>query len=257
MNKVNFKTGDGVRLVGVWELPKKPTQKAIVLAHGISVDKDEDGIFTELAKLLKESGFAVFRFDFRGHGESEGNSVDMTITGELKDLDSAINLVKKDYQKIGLLGASFGGSIAALYSAVNKDLFKCLCLWNPTLHYGHTFLNPYLPWLKDKKDQMQKDLAEKSWTEIGSKKFKLGKQLFEEMKKLYPQEALKAITIPTLIVHGDKDTHVPYIDSKEYVSFLENGQLITIREAEHGFHDNKKHRERVLKETLRFFMENL
>lgn len=257
MNKIYFKTSDNVQLVGVWELPKNPTQKAVVLAHGITVDKDEGGIFTELAKLLTENGCAVFRFDFRGHGESQGDSTDVTITGELKDLAAAIELVNKDYKELGLLGASFGGSIVALYSAANKDMFKCLCLWNPVLDYNHTFLNPSLPWLRDKKEQMRKDLEERGWTELGSRKFKVGKLLFKEMERFYPHQSLREINISTLIIHGDKDTHVSYEDSKKYASYLRQGKLITVRGAEHGFQDNKEHRERVLEETLRFFRENL
>lgn len=257
MDKVYFKTSDGIELVGAWELPKNPTQKAIILVHGITVDKNEDGIFSELAKLLKENGYAVFRFDFRGHGESQGNSIDMIITGELKDLQAAIELVNKDYKELGLLGASFGGSIGSLYISKNKDKFKCLCLWNPILNYDHTFLTPTLPWLKDKKEQMKKDLEEKGWTEIGSRKFKLGKRLFEEMKRFYPYQSLREIDMPILIIHGDRDTHVSYEDSKKYVDYLKQGKLITIEGAEHGFQDNKEHRERVLEETLKFFRENL
>ena len=66
-----FKSGDLI-LCGILTRPTKNTDKCIVLCHGITVDKDEGGIFTELARKLAEAGFTVFRFDFRGHEESEG-----------------------------------------------------------------------------------------------------------------------------------------------------------------------------------------
>lgn len=182
MKKITYKSKDGTELSGVWHIPNQSTDKAIILAHGITVDKDEDGIFTDLSEYLKDNGFAIFRFDFRGHGESKGNSVDMTIQGELMDLEAALSVVKRQgYKSIGLLGASFGGGIATLFVPEHQDKIKCLCLWNPVLNYDHCFINPTLPWLRRRKDQMKKDLLEKGWTTLGSRKFKIGKSLFEEM----------------------------------------------------------------------------
>ena len=67
MKKVQIETADGMKLAGVWHIPSKPTKKAIILAHGITVDKDEDGVFVNLANKLCGMGYAVLRFDFRGH----------------------------------------------------------------------------------------------------------------------------------------------------------------------------------------------
>src|SRR6266498_4136241 len=125
MEKVTFQTKDGLQLVGIWHLPKKPIKKAIILAHGITVDKDEYGTFVTLTEQLCTHGFAVFRFDFRGHGESKGESINMTVTGELKDLAAAVEeVLLKGYQEIGLLGMSFGGGIATLYSSEQKKFIK-------------------------------------------------------------------------------------------------------------------------------------
>jgi predicted alpha/beta-fold hydrolase len=96
--KFYFKNKDGLKLCGILTKPTKETKSCVVLCHGITVDKEEGGIFTKLAKKLANVGFAVFRFDFRGHGESERRSVDMTITGEERDLEN-----------FGILGASFAG----------------------------------------------------------------------------------------------------------------------------------------------------
>jgi len=256
-NKAIFQSNNGIRLVGIWHLPKKQTTKAIVLAHGITVDKDEKGIFIKLAEKLVQMGFAVFRFDFRGHGESGGKSVDMTITGELYDLEMAIEEVKKEgYTEIGLVGASFGGGISTLYFLKHQDDIDSFCLWNPVLNYDHTFLHPTLPWLTEKKDQMMKEIRENGWTTIGSRKFVVGKALFDDMATYMPFEVLKNISVPTLIVHGTKDTKVSYKDSKEYVHSLKNGQLIILDGAEHGFHKEWEAK-RAIEETVRFFQKDL
>ena len=189
--KIIFLSKDRLRLVGIWHIPDISTKNAVILVHGITTDKDEEGIFADLADKLCKEGFAVFRFDFRGHGESGGMSVDMTISGELKDLDAAVGVVEtRGFKRIGLLGASFGGGIAVLFAAMNQRKLKILCLWNPCLNYDHCFLNPTLPWIREKKAHMKKDLLEKGRTELGSSKFKLGKPLFEEMDWLKVQPTL-------------------------------------------------------------------
>jgi pimeloyl-ACP methyl ester carboxylesterase len=238
-------------------MPIKKTIKVIILAHGITVDKDEDGVFIKLANTLQQNGYAVFRFDFRGHGESSGRSTDMTISGEAMDLEAVINEIKnKGYKKIGLLGASFAGGPCAIFASKNLANIKCFCLWNPVLNYEHTFFKPFLPWLRKRTAQMNKDIGGKGWTTLGSRNFVVGKALFDEMKNLKPYQNLKKITIPTLIIHGDKDSKVPYEDSKEYVKYLSKGRFVTIAGAGHGFHEDSE-TPLAIKETVSFFKINL
>jgi predicted alpha/beta-hydrolase family hydrolase len=63
--KFYFKNKDDLKLCGILTKSTKETKSCIVLCHDITVDKEEGGIFTELAKKLANVGFAVFRFDFR------------------------------------------------------------------------------------------------------------------------------------------------------------------------------------------------
>lgn len=258
MKKVFFTTSDGLKLCGIWDLPSNKTNKTIILAHGITVDKDEDGVFINLANLLRDNGYAVFRFDFRGHGESEGKSINMTIAGEMLDLEAAFNhVVEQGYEKIGLVGASFGGGVSTIFVLNNQDKLECLCLWNPCLNYDHCFINPTLPWIRARKKHMKKDLQEKGWTTLGSRKFVLGKRLFDEMANLLPYKELKNIKIPLVIIHGDKDTYVPYKDSNEAVWGMDNGSLITIKDGEHGFHEPEEALHEANNETLKFFKKYL
>src|SRR3989338_8271702 len=140
--KIFLKTSDNLKICGIWSWPKVGNNKAIILAHGITVDKDEDGLFPPLSEKLADLGYSVFRFDFRGHGKSDGKSVNMTISRELLDLKAVLREVKKKgFKKIGLLGASFGGGIETIFTAKNQEKFSFLCLWNPVLNYNHVFIN--------------------------------------------------------------------------------------------------------------------
>ena len=251
--KIFFKTSDGLRLCGILSVPKQKTQKCIILCHGITVDKEEDGIFTELARKLSNAGFTVFRFDFRGHGESEGKSVDMTTTKEAEDIEFAVKfLQEKGYKNFGILGASFGGGAVSLFIGENPNAAKALVLWNANIDYAD-ILKPTTRWHIKYWGKPAFDRAEKfGFTEIGSGKFKVGKNLMNELKTLEPWKGLMNISVPILFIHGDKDSYIPYSDSVKYSKLFKNANLVTIEGGEHGFHAEKAD-----KATVEFFLKNL
>ncbi|HET9947223.1 MAG TPA: alpha/beta fold hydrolase [Patescibacteria group bacterium] len=250
-------TKDNVVLSSLLCEPTIATKKIIILCHGITVDKEEGGVFTKLSQELVSSGFATIRFDFRGHGESGGNSEEMTISGELVDLEAVYQAVKKEgFEKIGIIAQSFGGGIATLFTP--SHTIEALCLWSPVLNYEHCFLHPTLPWLSQRKDEIRQDFKEKGWSTLGSRKMKIGKELYGEMENYFPFKQLHKITVPTVIVHGSADTYVPYEDSQKYIlEMKEKGKLVTIEGGEHGFHDNPVHEEEAERITVAFFRKNL
>lgn len=257
--KVYFKTSDNLKLCGILSKPRDPTNRCIILCHGIGdVDKEEDGIFTALARELADADFAVFRFDFRGQGESEGKQMDMTITGEVRDLEAAVKfLQEKNYVNFGILGASFAGGAVSLFTGENSNLVNALVLWNALIDYSSK-INPVTEWGKKYWGKLAFDRAEKfGFTEIGSSKYKAGRNLLNEIKILKPWSKLTKIAIPKLFIHGDKDSYIPYSDSVKYAKLLENAKLVTIRGAEHGFHDNPRHAEKADKVTIDFFSQNM
>lgn len=244
--KYFFKNEDNLKLCGILTKPNKNTKSCIILCHGITVDKEEDGIFTELAQKLAEDGFIVFRFDFRGHGESEGNSVDMTVRGEGRDLEAAYKfLINKGYNRFGIVAASFAGGAASFFTPKHQDKVRALVLWNSVINYTSF----YKRWLANggrEKLKRQRFIIRNN--------FKVGEQLFDETFKLKPWKELKKLSIPILFIHGDRDSKVPYADSVKYSKML-NAKLITIHGADHGFHDNKKQSEQADKATSEFFEE--
>jgi alpha-beta hydrolase superfamily lysophospholipase len=256
--KIYFKNTDGLKLCGVLTKPQKETEKCIILCHGITVTKEEDGIFTELAKKLAENGFTVFRFDFRGHGESEGDSIDLTITGEKKDLEAAVKYLQGlGYKNFGITVASFGGGAVSLFVAENRNLIKALVLWNAVIDY-HSILQPELSWPKENfGEEAMKKLETQGYIEIGSRKFKVGKVLFAELRQLEPWKRIQNLEVPMLFIHSDKDSYVPYEDSVKYSKLFKNAKLETIQGAEHGFHDNKRDSDKADEVTIQFFLEHI
>jgi pimeloyl-ACP methyl ester carboxylesterase len=249
MAKIYFKNKDGLKLVGILSKSKAKNKTCIILCHGITADKEEDGIFTELAGKLSEAGFDVFRFDFRGHGESEGKSIDMTVSGEERDLEAAYKLlVDNGYARFGIVAASFAGGAASFFTPKHQDRVKALVLWNSVIDY--TALIPR--WLATSGGEEKL----KNQGFIVRNRFRIGRKLFDEMSKLKPWKKLEKLSMPILFIHGDRDSKVPYSDSAKYAKML-NARLETIKGGEHGFHDDKRHSDQADKITINFFLENL
>ena len=252
--KHKFKSSE-LELAGVLTHPEIETKDCIILCHGLGVDKDELGQATELAHRLAEVGFAVFRFDFRCHGESQGNSIDLTITGEQTDIDSAVKFLQKlGFERFGIQASSFAAGPVVLYAAENQKHLKALCFYYPLLDYRSMF-HPELPWPKEMFSVEQMNhLNEKGYLELDNK-FRIGKALFAEALTIEPFKELNKLKVPVLFIHGNKDTYVPYSDSEIYSKVPEVSKLITIDGADHGFIFKKEHKEQAFTSTVNFFRQ--
>jgi alpha/beta superfamily hydrolase len=117
---------DNINLTGTLITPKTNYDKIIFIVPGAG--KDTRNSHFILTELLLKSNIAVFRYDERGVGKSEGNfnSLSYTINEMINDFHSIFNEVttteKFVNKKIGLIGHSYGGLITI--GAIEKGL-KC------------------------------------------------------------------------------------------------------------------------------------
>ena len=252
---MKIKTPDGFTLDAVFnEVPR--SSKGVVFAHGMTVDKEDEGIFVRAEPRLNKLGFSTLRFDFRAHGKSSGNSItDFTISGELKDLDAVVSFMgKRGIKWIGLAGASFGGGIAALYASENPRTTQALLLANPAVNFEKGFLDPTTRWAMKHFANLYSRIKHRGFIKVASSKFKIGKKLFDEMKLYNPCETLRKYNGKLLIIHGDKDTKVAYQDVIECYRKLNNPnkKLEIIKGSEHGFH-KEPYETQVVEKIVDFF----
>ena len=95
--------------------PDRDECPMVLLMHGIFSSKDYNPM-PSLAKALAKAGIASIRFDFDGHGKSEGRMQDMTIEKEIADALAIWEYAESlpYVTEIGLLGHSQGGVIASM-----------------------------------------------------------------------------------------------------------------------------------------------
>jgi fermentation-respiration switch protein FrsA (DUF1100 family) len=108
-DEVQFKSHDGLKLVG-WYVPADvPTTKGIVVLHGHGSNKDT--AFKKDGAMLHDH-YNLFVYDQRYCGQSEGP---YTTLGYLEDKDAAIaiqQLRDRGNTSIGLMGESMGAAVA-------------------------------------------------------------------------------------------------------------------------------------------------
>ena len=99
-------TKDGVTISAVY-LPNPQAKFTILYSHGNAEDLGE---ILFVLEELRNLGFAVFAYDYRGYGTSQGNPTERTV---YKDIDAAYNYLTENLgvspEKIILYGRSVGG----------------------------------------------------------------------------------------------------------------------------------------------------
>jgi alpha-beta hydrolase superfamily lysophospholipase len=233
-----IRTLDGLGLSGTLVTPESSPQQAVVFVHGGGVTREEGGFFTRLATGLGEAGVASLRFDLRGHGRSEGQQQDLTLSAILNDIRVAIAHVRTESGalSVSLLGASFGGGVCGYYAAKRPNEITRLVLLNPQFDYKKRTIDSRPYWSND----YISDAAAEQLTEHGYIGFtptlKHGRAIFNEVFWLKPDEVLGEITAPTLVVHGTQDTFVPIESSRAAIAqFRAEHKLVEIEGAQHGF----------------------
>lgn len=236
--KILYPSGDRLMLSGIYNLPAK-SKSFVLMAHGINMDKNEwNNLHFRISQDLNDQSIGTFRFDYRGHGESQGTIRDMTIMGEFLDVKSSMDQIAKKWKKkVSILASSFGAGSSILYTVLNPEKVNSLILLNPVIDYNATFLNPIVEWGKDTFNKKgYKHLEENGYILLDGKDA-LDAKLIAEFQVIKPYEFLKNIKCPVLTIHGDKDSMVPYEISKKYGCPNKNSKFITIKNAEHGFVD--------------------
>ena len=241
--RTTLRSLDGVRLAGTLVTPEAAADRGVVFVHGGGVTREEGGFFARMASGLAEAGVASLRFDLRGHGESEGRQEDLTLSAILNDIRVAVGHLRTTtgVERVSLLGASFAGGICGYFAARGPEQVERLALINPLLNYKKRFIDDKPYWSDDQiNDDAAAELSTQGYV-AHSPTFKLGRALLNEVFWLQPHTVLREIDVPTLIVHGTKDTFIPVESSRAATAELTvEHRLVEIEGAQHGIavHDD-------------------
>jgi fermentation-respiration switch protein FrsA (DUF1100 family) len=106
---------------------KNGTDSAIIIAPGFFQSKATP-TFEKITRGLSQQ-FDVISMDFRGHGKSGGLYTFSAL--EKEDLKTVVDYARERYSKVGVLGFSYGGSIAMIEQAEYKNIDSLACVSSP------------------------------------------------------------------------------------------------------------------------------
>jgi hypothetical protein len=211
-------------------LPLKRRAPAVVMFHGFTGNRMESHwMFVKCSRALAKAGIASLRFDFYGSGESDGEFREMTLRGEIADGRAAVAFLRAqkgiDPERVGLLGLSLGGAVAAtLASSVQA---RAVVLWSAVAHTAQ---------LRDLiRKRARKVPGKPGALEYDSRE--LHPRLFEDVLKVEPVRHLARYPGPTLIIHPEKDEMIPASHARDFyhAAGAEIKELAIIAGADHVY----------------------
>ena len=247
--KISIQNAFNEKLVGIETIPliKKEKFSTVILVHGFGVTKEGGGMFNNLAKNFSNIGFLVYRFDFSGCGESDGDYSKTSLSKLKSDLSRILEFVKKqskvDNSRIGILAQSFGTSTTIIL----EPKVKCLVMMGSVLYPKETLIklfgNGYNP----------NGISIK--TKSNGKIIKIRPQFWKDFKKHNLLELIKRIHCPILFIHGSEDNNISVSGMEIYFKNANKPkEKVIIKGADHGL---RPHREKMHKIVNNWFKKYL
>ncbi len=204
-----------------------------ILMHGFTGNKDEH-LWQLLADSLATRGIATVRFDFNGHGHSEGRFEDMTVPNEIVDAEKIVAYVAQqpwaDTSRIALVGHSQGGVVASMTAGrLGYGPVKAVVLLAPAAVLredairGNTMGAFYDP--LDPPDSIP----------LMGGKVNLGANYVRTAFRLPIYETAARYTGPACIIHGTGDRIVPYTYGERFHKLWKGSEYHELPAFDHGF----------------------
>ena len=234
--EISFQSADGTPLSGTLRRMPHP-RFGVLLVHGITVDREEDGFYTEFAERIDALHASSLRFDLRAHGKSGGRYEDLTLSGVINDVGAAhraLSAALPPGSPVVAVASSFGGGLSAYWASEHPGSLSGVVLLNPLLDYAKRMLFDKAFWRDGAlTEDGVRDLCRDGW--LGHGEFRIGRPLLNELFFIRPQEKIKDLGVPLLTMHGDADSMVPHDTAKERTQECAGSEFVTVRGADHGF----------------------
>ena len=183
-----------------------------------------------LADWAEAAGRAYLRFDYFGHGESEGDFRDGTITRWREDALAVLDELVEG--EAVLVGSSMGGWIACLAAAVRPRQVKAMVLVAPAPDFTERLMAPEIP------PEGRRALAEDGvWlrpSEYGDP-YPITAALLEDGARWSILPGPVPIEAPVRILQGGEDPDVPWRHALELAQSLSGEDVVftLIKDGDH------------------------
>jgi len=231
-----FKARDGLPIPTLLTKPLNTEHKnlpAIMMPHGGPESYDYIH-FDWLAQYFANQGYVVIQPQFRG-SDGFGTAHKFKGRGEWgqkmqDDLTDAVNVYAKqgliNPERVCIVGASYGGYAALAGATFTPDVYQCVVSINGVSDIDRM--------MRTERRQYGKDhWVVAYWEKIIAQ----GELDDDHIGKISPINAVKAITAPVLLIHGEHDSVVNVRQSRNMFDEMEDQKKdVTYVELEDGDH---------------------
>jgi len=208
----------------------------VIMMHGFGGNKGglkgRTTLFDVIANKLEAQGIATIRFDFFGHGESEGEFWQHTVPIEIEDALKVYEYVRdlRYVSTVSVLGHSQGGVVASMVAGQLGAEIKCAVLMAPAAVLrddairGSTMGANYDPLN-----------LEGEYIEMFGGRAKLGTEYIRTAFTLPIYETAANYKGALCVIHGTGDRTVPYTYGIRYTEQSPNAELYILPAEDHGF----------------------
>lgn len=230
---------------GFFHIPQRQQFPVCIIFHGFTgCNTGTKFSYTQISRLLEAQGIGTIRMDFLGSGESDLNFKDMTFDDEL----SCARIILEEVLKmetttdVYLLGHSMGGAIASELAKLYPDQIKKMCLWAPAFN------------LPEAVDYLKGKAPLSDYYDHGG--FEISHTFVEDITSRDFYKNLDTYQNELMIIHGTKDTTVPFDISQKYLQGFQNALFYPIKNATHNY-DQLDHINQVIRLTYEFMTDTL
>lgn len=246
--------GDHGALAGSMQIPDAvPTYPMVIIMHGFSSSKDAK-LLQQIADDLEAVGIGSLRFDFNGHGDSEGRFQDMTVPNEITDAKAVYSYLRSEAENreaitsISLIGHSQGGVVASMLAgeiakSEGNSAIQSIVLLAPAGNIKDGLIGSSFFGLQFNADELP-DVVELP------SGLKVGHQYFQTAYDLPIYEVAKAYTGPVAIVQGSEDMVVPTRYSRRFDQIYETSELHILDGYDHEFTQNPTEVSRLVRDFI-------
>lgn len=221
---------DGLTLAGIYQPAPQPNGTIAILMHGFTGNRGytPTELLVQLAERLRAVGVGTVRFDFNGHGHSDGRFADMTVLNEVADAQTVLTAVQTRLhpQQIDLLGHSQGGVVASMLAGYYPDLIHKLVLLAPAATLKDDALAGHTRGLDYDPHHIPATLPLSASQTLGG--------FYLRTAQLLPiYETAQAFTGPVCLIHGKADKIVAPRASQRYADVYSNATFHLLPGASH------------------------
>jgi pimeloyl-ACP methyl ester carboxylesterase len=219
--------GDGVRLA--WRAVKGAGPTVVWLGGFMS---DMSGTKAQaLADWAAEEDRAYLRFDYSGHGESEGAFRECTITQWRADALRVIEALTEG--PLVLVGSSMGGWLACLVAAAIPERIGAMVLIAPAADFTEKLMKPSLP--PEAIAALREDGVWLRPSEYGEDPYPITRELLEDGARWSILEGSVPVEAPVRILQGGEDPDVPWRHALELATQMKSQDVVfsLIKDGDH------------------------